>query len=296
MYAEEIKPYLNTTFELDDTAREALGLNDIFERKMSLDPIMREMWSLAGREELYSGDEKVSRTILTRADRLFSQAAVLSPNIADAGLQHLFPHNFQVPRRCEEAGNAILEKYPFLRENLSPVVLAYFGRVEDSIYLIGGNGETNQNGLESNSVHEILTYVQMKHMGYDSVADGAAMHGVAPQILEMEHEAGRFLGVQYEDRINLTLDILTGVDMLCTRDWLPAELPPMGLKVSFQEALKYRLDDLIGRRTRDFGRNHPLILALDRGGRERVEGMVNRLDNLMKGDYSEQEVREIYSL
>ena len=252
-YAEVVAPYLNTNKKLD-TKIESLWRH----------------WERG--------------TGLSEAVRDFLSATVISPNIGRP--EHYVPHCLQVSRRCEEVCRQIVKNYPFLKDFLDPLKLAFMGLIEDSFYLIGGNGETNPNKIDSNPFHEILTYAQFAHMGYDNLAEGMALHFVAYEILKGAHKNEEFLEVPLSEQPNLTLDILTVVDALCVRDFLPET---MG---NFENSLKYRIDDLRERRAE----GHPLIKALNKGGQDRLYNLTRRVESLIRGNFSEVDVKKIYNL
>lgn len=253
-YAEVVIPYLNTNEKLDTK--------------------IESLWNH------WTGEIDLSE-----ATKDFLGATIISPNIGRS--EHYVPHCLQVSRRCEEIGRLIVENYPFLKDFLDPVKLAFMGLIEDSFYLIGGNGRNNPNGEDSNPFHEILTYAQFSYMGYDDLAEGMALHFVAYEILKDAHETGEFLEVPLPKSSNVTLDILTVVDALCVRDFLPEIM-----EGDFENSLKYRIDDLRKRRSE----GHPLIKALNRGGQDRLYSLTSRVESLMKCMFSDGDVKKIYNL
>ena len=242
-YNNQVIPYLNTTQELD------ISLQDLLSH-----------WSDDSDIDLESATEQ------------FFQTAKASPNINN--LDIYTKHCILVSEKCMAAGVQILLNDPtFAQKNkLDPRKLAFMGLIEDSFYMIGGNGKNNQNHIDSNPYHEILTYIQLKHMGYHELADGMAMHFVAHEILADEHSKGRFLDINPSTESNLTLDILTAVDALCTTEYLPDRYG------NVKDALIYRIDDVIERRSPD----HPLTIALEHGGREKLIAVVQKYDKLIK--------------
>src|SRR3989344_1489414 len=202
--------------------------------------------------------------------RDFLSAAIISPNIEKLG--PYVAHSIKVSEKCGEVGVKIIENYPFLSDFLDPVKLAFMGLIEDSFYLIGGDGSNNPNGEDSNPFHEILTYIQFSHMNYNDLAQSMALHFVAPEILNKAHKDGNFERVPVPERPNLRLDILTVVDALCTTDYLP------GIRGDFENSLKFRIDDLRTRRRR----NHPLVIALDEGGQNRLIETTNIIEGLVR--------------
>lgn len=251
-YSEIIIPYLNTNSELDD--------------------VVFNLWSNWSEDGID----------MNSAMRDFLRATAISPNIGK--LEHYVPHCFQVSRRCEEVGEAVSKHYTFFADELESSKLAFNGLVEDSFKLIGGNGKNNENKEDSNPYHEILTYAQMNHMGLGELAEGMAMHGVAPEILEAEQKKGKFLGISPPKR-NIALDILTRIDFLCTKDYLPDTYG------SIEDSLDYRVEDI---RVRRKDPTHPLIVGLDSGGKERLLELLHRIDKLKKGEIPSEEVREFY--
>ncbi len=253
-YHETVVPYLNTNPELDDA-----------------------VFSLWNR-----WDNNESEINVEAARRDFLKATAISPNIGRT--DYYVPHCLQVSRRCEETGRKVAKNYGFLEDELNPNKLAFMGLIEDSMYLIGGNGKNNPNGEDSNPYHEILTYAQMIHMGFNELAKGMAMHGVAHEILKIEQKKERLHGISPPKR-NIALDILTGLDFLCTRDYLPDTLG------SYEECLEWRIEDLRKRRNDP---NHPLIVGLDNGGQEKLSSVLRWINRLEKGEVSDEEVRETY--
>jgi len=198
------------------------------------------------------------------------------------------PHCLLVSRKCGEFSRKIKDNYHdlSLAEQVNPSSLAFMGLIEDSFYLIGGDGSNNENGEDSNPYHEILTYIQLSHMGYQELADGMALHGVAPEILSEEHKKGRFTEVAVPENPNIVLDIVTGTDMLCTRDYLPDVR-----NSSMQDALEYRIKDVNARRTPD----HPIVRGFELG-KSRLMIVICRLQELVTKSISPDKVQEIYGL
>lgn len=252
-YAEVVIPYLNTNNELDTK--------------------IESLWRHWDR-----------RIDLSEPTRDFLNATVISPNIGRP--EYYVPHCLQVSRRCGEIGEQIINNYSFLKDFLDPVKLAFMGLIEDSFYLIGGNGKNNINRRDSNPFHEILTYAQFVNMGYRDLAEGMALHFVAYEILKESHKNGEFLEVSLPERPNITLDILTVVDALCVRDFLPET---MG---NFENSLKYRIKDIRKRRSE----GHPLIKALDNGGQDRLYSLTRRVESLVRGNFSKGDVEGVYNL
>ncbi|MBI2667374.1 hypothetical protein HYX17_01230 [Candidatus Woesearchaeota archaeon] len=249
-YHPEVKPFINSNEELD---------NMVF-----------SLWHLWPNINMNLARSK------------FEQATGLAVGLGNIGRPESYiPHCNLVSQRCREFSEIIKENYPFL--NLDPKKLEFAGLTEDSVYLVGGNGKNNSNGEDSNPFHEILTYIQLKHIGYSDLADGMALHFVAPQILKKEQqERKRFSGVSYKR--SPMLDILTGVDALCTTEWLPEK------HGSMEDALEFRIKDIIERRSKE----HPLVVALENGGRNHLNETLKRLKYLQGHDYSEREIEEIY--
>jgi hypothetical protein len=245
-YHKDVTPFLNTTQELDVYTAELI-----------------DYWSSLD---------------TTNATKTFLKATAISPNIGN--VKTYVPHCLQVSRRCKEAGEQINRHYP---DMIIPEQLEYAGLTEDYCYLIGGNGKNNQNGIDSNPYHEILTWIQLNHMGKPDLANIMAMHFVAPQILEVEQQQGRFLDVPMP-KPNPELDILTAVDALCTTDYLP------DTHNSLENALSFRITDIITRRTH----KHPLVVALNNGGKERLQTSLKRLKNLLRGNYNQDELKLLY--
>lgn len=228
--------------------------------------------------------EQKNKIDLESATKIFPEAIDLSPNIDRLGSYK--PHCLLVSQKCGEISETIINNYDFLEGIINPLKLAFMGLIEDSFYLVGGNGTNNLNKKDSNYSHEILTYIQLSHIGYKDLADSMAMHFVSPQILEKEHKEGRFKEVDMPKSPNIVLDIITGVDALCTAEYLPST------KGSVMDALKYRIDDIVRRR----GEGHPLVEAISNGGRERLVNTVQKLKNLMNKEYSNQEVKRLYGV
>ena len=86
--------------------------------------------------------------------------------------------------------------------------------------------------------------------------------------------------------LNLSLDILTAIDALSTSEYLPHQFDTL------HTALAYRISDVLDRR----GSDHPTTLAMEQGGRERLQGAVGRFDCLMQGVIPEQEVLALYGV
>jgi len=256
-YCETIIPYLNTNPKLDDAVFDLWG-----------------HWS----------KDEVS---MDSAMRNFFSACAISPNIGR--FEHYVPHCLQVSRRCEETGRKISENYPSLfADELNLSQMAFKGLVEDSVYLIGGDGKNNENGRDSNPYHEILTYAQMKYMGLDELANGMAMHGVASEILEIEQRNGRFEGIS-SPKQNISLDILMGKDFLCDRDYLP------DTHGSYEDCLRFRIDGeggIRGRRKPD----HPLIMGLDNGGQEKLSNILERIRKMETGEMPPEKIRSLYGI
>ncbi len=251
-YHETVIPYLNTNPELDDAV---FGL--------------WKHWNENGID-------------MNSAMRDFFKACSIAPNIGR--FEHYVPHCLQVARRCEESGKKIAENYPFLSSELEPNQMAFKGLIEDSFYLVGGNGKNNPRGVDSNPYHEILTDIQLRHMGLDRLADGMAMHGVASEILASEDGQEKFPEISAPKR-NISLEVLTGIDFLCTRDWLPETYG------SYEDCLRYRVDDLRERRKDP---THPLIVGLDNGGEERLLEILNKIKRMENGEMSLKEVESFY--
>jgi hypothetical protein len=150
------------------------------------------------------------------------------------------------------------------------------------MYLIGGNGKNNRNLMDSNPVHEILTYLQMRHMGYDDLAKGMAFHFVSRYILEIEKKQGRFNDVD-APAISLNLAILTAADAFCTDRWLPA------VHGSYEAALKARVEDVIIRR-KQISSEHPLVSGYENGGKEYLEWSVGIIEGLREGNFAKENI------
>jgi hypothetical protein len=222
---------------------------------------------------------------MREAETFFLEATTEAIHLGNIGSPNTYvPHCFEVSRRCAETAKLANEHYDL---GLDPTRFAFKGLTEDSFYLIGGSEKNNPNGLSSNPVHEILTYVQMLHMGYDDLAKGMAMHFVAPQVLDIEHAAGRFTDVEMPNE-NLPLTILTGVDALCTTMWLPDKVDGL-----YEHALAARIADIIPRR-REIDPNHPLVVGYDNGGKKRLEDAVGLVESLRKGIIDFEEVQDLY--
>ncbi len=251
-YSEIVKPYLNTTPELDDAIFKLWGhWND---GKVDVNSSMRE----------------------------FFKACSVSPNIGK--FEHYVPHCLQVARRCGEAGKKVSGNYGFLEGELKSEQMEFKGLIKDSFYLIGGNGKNNENGEDSNFFHEILTYAQMRHMGLEELARGMAMHGIASEILEVEQIKGRFTEITAPER-NVSLDILKGIDFLCTRDYLPDTYG------SYENSFNYRVREIRARRTSD----HPLIVGLNNGGEEKLLEILEIIKKLEEEKMSSEEVKDFYN-
>ncbi|NQU98260.1 hypothetical protein HQ533_02235 [Candidatus Woesearchaeota archaeon] len=256
-YHDTVLPFLNTNKELDEK--------------------IEKLWNHWNP----NGDINVES-----ATRVFLQAASLSPNIER--LSNYVSHCLLVSRKCGEVAQLLGRNYPFLDE-LGLVdfsKMAFKGLVEDSFYLIGGDGTNNDDGESSNPFHEILTYIQLTHMGYQDLAEGMALHFVAQEILKEEHKKDRFLEVEIPKQPNLPLDILTSIDALCTTQYLPET------KENLEDALKYRIEDI--KRRRNHG--HPITIGLEDGGEKRLFGVIGRLQTMIDGRYSSSQLKEIYGL
>lgn len=265
LYHPEVRPFINSTPELD-RATEALW----------------KAWRPIG-EEI---DMKAAR-------QSFLEAVVATPNIGKS--QDFVPHSFTVSRQSRAWGEKVLENYPQLAKVMGPDQLEFAGLVEDSMYLVGGNpySANDWQGPDSNPIHELLTWLQMDYMGMTDLADGMAMHFVAPQILEAEQAEGRFMSVP-TPKDSPMLDILTAVDALSMHYWVPMEFGG-----DLWKALDKRVADVIDRRRGlKNGENHPLVVGYDNGGKDRLERSVANMEDMVKegGLFSNATLDAMYKL
>ena len=259
-YAKDIVPYLRTNATLDS------GIANLF-----------SFWT-----------ESLADVDIGGATKAFLRATTESENMMRPN--SYVAHCLLVSRRCEEVGKLLMSDMGLEGSlQFTPSQLGFMGLVEDFVYLVGGNSSNNLNGKDSNPYHEILTDIQLRHMGLTRLADGMALHFVSQEILKYEHEQGRFSQVAVPSRPNLVLDVLTAIDALCTTDYLPA----LRAHATVDDAFNYRVGDIIQRR-KDL--NHPLVRGLSNGGRERLRVLVKRLDDLENGGYQKNQLENIYSL
>lgn len=219
------------------------------------------------------------------ATRAFLRATTESENMIRPN--DYVTHCLLVSRRCRKVGEHLVSSLDGSLQ-YTHSQLAFMGLVEDFVYLIGGNGSNNPNSEDSNPYHEILTDIQLRHMGLTRLADGMALHFVSPEILRYEQEGGRFTQVAIPSRPNLVLDVLTAIDALCTTDYLPA----LRAHPTIEEAFNYRVNDIVQRRKDP---NHPLVRGLNNGGRERLRILVKRLDDLENGRYAREQLKDMYN-
>lgn len=224
--------------------------------------------------ELWSNWDKKDNLNMNKVVKDFLQLIIYSPNIQNTNAY--IRHSLLVSEKCKEFSDRIIENYPILENQLISDQLAFMGLIEDSFYLIGNS--------ESNPYHEILTQIQLEHMGYKDLADGLSLHFVSKEILKEEHKKGNFKSVNFPLIPPLTLDILTTVDALCTTHFLPA------VSNSNDEALQKRIYDIINRRPS----GHPLTEGLKYGGAKRLEETMHRVYVLLDHKVENKYIEKIY--
>ncbi len=255
LYHREVLPYIHSSQRLD------LEIKELWEMTKEVNPDMASAY------------------------KLFDSVVLEAKKIGNVG-ETYSAHCKLVAKKVAETVDLALKNYPSLAEHiLNRAQMELAGLLEDSIYLVGGNGKNNPNKLDSNPVHEILTYFQLIHLDNKEFAEAMALHFVAPQILALEKRRSKFLGMNPKPD-NLSLKILTAVDALCTIEWLPDS------KGSFENAIQFRISDIIQRRG-GLKSTHPLVLGLINGGEERLKESVRIIKGLREGTLSTDQIKAI---
>ncbi len=252
IYAKEVLPYLNSTPEIDNGF---ISLISIWER-----------------DNLETSDLELAKSI-------FRELAYASQNIYSNWKEEYIAHCELVGSKTKKFGEIIAKNYPELSDRLDGNSLEFAGLLEDALKIITTS--------EGSDIHEILTYAQLAHMGFEDLAEMMALHFVAPQMLEEEHRQGRYLNIPQPYKPSLELDILTSTDALCTTSWFPKNHGG-----DLQKALTFRIKDIRDRRKK----GNVLIKALDNGGEGHLRSTVSRFESLTNQRFSTEEVMELYGI
>lgn len=168
----------------------------------------------------------------------------------------------------------INRNYPVLEEILESEKGAYFGLVHDFIRTI-----VNDDGQK---IHEIIALKYLQDKGLEDIAYATALHFVAPEMLKILQDEGKFLDIK-QKKSNY-LDILTIADAICTTK----NLGKKDILLGFEERVK----DIRERYTEE----HLLIKSMNIGGEERLRNLTKKIDNLCNGKYSVDDVIRMYNL